>query len=104
MSGSVSGLTHDWDLSLNWCRPTFRLSQRLRRSPALPGVLERSRRSPQNLRDLRFSVVSRSLCVLLRRGSHLRLLLEEMAHEIADRMLTRRQNASEAGAVRAPSI
>ena len=36
-----------------------------------------------------------------RRGSHLRLLLEEMVHEIADRILAHRKNASEAGVVRA---
>ncbi|HEV3064162.1 MAG TPA: hypothetical protein VGX93_02420, partial [Chthoniobacterales bacterium] len=37
-----------------------------------------------------------------RRGSHLRLLLEEMVREIADRMLTERKSASEAGLVQAP--
>src|SRR3974377_2486262 len=37
-----------------------------------------------------------------RRGSHLRLLLEEIVREIADRMLTERKSASEAGLVRAP--
>ena len=36
-----------------------------------------------------------------RRGSHLRLLLEEIVREIADRMLTERKSASEAGLVRA---
>lgn len=37
-----------------------------------------------------------------RRGSHLRLLLEEMVHEIADRILATRKSAGEAGLVRAP--
>lgn len=37
-----------------------------------------------------------------RRGSHLRLLIEEMVHEIADRILATRKSAGEAGLVRAP--
>ena len=37
-----------------------------------------------------------------RRNSHLRLLLEEMVHEIADRILSTQRAASEAGHVRAP--
>jgi hypothetical protein len=37
-----------------------------------------------------------------RRGSHLRLLLEETVHEIADRILAMRKSAGEAGLVRAP--
>ncbi|MDD5200663.1 MAG: HAD family hydrolase [Terrimicrobiaceae bacterium] len=37
-----------------------------------------------------------------RRGSHLRLLLEEMVHEIADRIVQRRRSDIEAGTVRAP--
>jgi hypothetical protein len=37
-----------------------------------------------------------------RRGSHLRLLLEEMVHEIADRIVQRRRSDMEAGTVRAP--
>ena len=39
-----------------------------------------------------------------RRGSHLRLLLEEMVQEIADRMLIHRKNANDVGGVQAPSI
>jgi hypothetical protein len=37
-----------------------------------------------------------------RRGSHLRLLLEEMVRSIAERMLTDRKTASESGLIRAP--
>ncbi len=37
-----------------------------------------------------------------RRGSHLRLLLEEMVHEIGDRIVQRRRSDMEAGTVRAP--
>ena len=37
-----------------------------------------------------------------RRGSHLRLLIEEMVHEIADRILATRKSTGEAGFVRAP--
>jgi hypothetical protein len=37
-----------------------------------------------------------------RRGSHLRLLIEEMVHEIADRILATRKSAGEVGLVRAP--
>jgi hypothetical protein len=37
-----------------------------------------------------------------RRGSHLRLLIEEMVHEIAGQMIQRRRNELEAGTVRAP--
>lgn len=37
-----------------------------------------------------------------RRGSHLRLLLEEMVHEIGDRIVQRRRSDIEAGTVRAP--
>jgi hypothetical protein len=37
-----------------------------------------------------------------RRGGHLRLLLEEMVREIADRMLSERKSATEAAVVRAP--
>ncbi len=37
-----------------------------------------------------------------RRGSHLRLLIEEMVHEIADRILATRKSAGEIGLVRAP--
>jgi hypothetical protein len=37
-----------------------------------------------------------------RRGSHLRLLIEEMAREIADRIIQRRRNELEAGTIRAP--
>jgi haloacid dehalogenase-like hydrolase len=37
-----------------------------------------------------------------RRGSHLRLLLEEIVREIADRILTSRKSAGVAGLVRAP--
>jgi hypothetical protein len=37
-----------------------------------------------------------------RRGGHLRLLLEEMVREIADRILSERQSATETGLVRAP--
>jgi hypothetical protein len=37
-----------------------------------------------------------------RRGSHLRLLLEEMIHEIADRMVQRRREDLEAGTIKAP--
>ena len=37
-----------------------------------------------------------------RRGSHLRLLLEEMIHEIADRMVQRRRDDLEAGTIKAP--
>jgi hypothetical protein len=37
-----------------------------------------------------------------RRNSHLRLLLEEMVHEIADRILSTQKTASEVGHVRAP--
>jgi len=39
-----------------------------------------------------------------RRGSHLRLLLEEMVHEIADRIVQRRRDDLEAGTVRAPKF
>ena len=39
-----------------------------------------------------------------RRGSHLRLLLEEMVQEIADRMLIRRQNAGGVGVVQVPGV
>ena len=37
-----------------------------------------------------------------RAGSHLRLLIEQMTHEIADKMLARRQRDVEEGTVRAP--
>ncbi len=37
-----------------------------------------------------------------RRGSHLRLLIEEMVREIADRIVQRRRDEVEAGTVRAP--
>jgi hypothetical protein len=37
-----------------------------------------------------------------RRGGHLRLLLEEMVREIADRILSERKSATESGLVRAP--
>lgn len=37
-----------------------------------------------------------------RRGSHLRLLLEEMIHEVADRIVQRRRSDIEAGTVKAP--
>ena len=37
-----------------------------------------------------------------RQGSHLRLLLEEMVHEIADRIVQRRRSDVEAGTVKAP--
>src|SRR5947199_10052240 len=37
-----------------------------------------------------------------RRGSHLRLLLEEMVREIADRMVTTRKAAGEAGFIQTP--
>ncbi len=37
-----------------------------------------------------------------RRGSHLRLLLEEMVHEIADRIVQRRRSDIEAATVKAP--
>ena len=37
-----------------------------------------------------------------RRGSHLRLLLEEMVHEIAGQIVQRRRQELEAGTVRAP--
>lgn len=37
-----------------------------------------------------------------RRGSHLRLLLEEMVHEVADRIVYRRRTDIEAGTVKAP--
>ncbi len=37
-----------------------------------------------------------------RSGSHLRLLIEEMVHEIAGQMIQRRRNELEAGTVRAP--
>jgi hypothetical protein len=37
-----------------------------------------------------------------RRGSHLRLLIEEMVHEIANQIIQRRRNELEAGTVRAP--
>lgn len=37
-----------------------------------------------------------------RRGSHLRLLLEEMVHEVADRIVHRRRSDIEAGTVKAP--
>lgn len=37
-----------------------------------------------------------------RRGSHLRLLLEEMVHEVADRIVQRRRSDVEAGTVKAP--
>ena len=37
-----------------------------------------------------------------RSGSHLRLLIEEMAHEIANQMIQHRRNELEAGTVRAP--
>lgn len=37
-----------------------------------------------------------------RQGSHLRLLLEEMVHEIADRIVQRRRDDLEAGTVKAP--
>jgi hypothetical protein len=37
-----------------------------------------------------------------RRGSHLRLLIEEMVHEIADRILATRKSAGDTGLVRAP--
>jgi hypothetical protein len=37
-----------------------------------------------------------------RRGSHLRLLIEEMVHEVADRIIQRRRNELEAGTVKAP--
>jgi hypothetical protein len=39
-----------------------------------------------------------------RQGSHLRLLLEEMVHEIADRIVQRRRDDMEAGTVRAPKF
>lgn len=39
-----------------------------------------------------------------RQGSHLRLLLEEMVHEIADRIVQRRRSDMEAGTVRAPKF
>jgi hypothetical protein len=39
-----------------------------------------------------------------RRGSHLRLLLEEMVHEVADRIVQRRRSDIEAGTVRAPKF
>lgn len=38
-----------------------------------------------------------------RQGSHLRLLLEEMVHEIADRIVQRRRSDVEAGTVKAPA-
>lgn len=38
-----------------------------------------------------------------RQGSHLRLLLEEMVHEIADRIVQRRRMDVEAGTVKAPA-
>jgi hypothetical protein len=38
-----------------------------------------------------------------RQGSHLRLLLEEMVHEIADRIVQRRRSDVEAGTVKAPT-
>ena len=37
-----------------------------------------------------------------RRGSHLRMLLEEMVDEIASRMVEQRRSAIETGTVRAP--
>jgi hypothetical protein len=37
-----------------------------------------------------------------RRGSHLRLLIEEMVHEVADRIIQRRRNEVESGTVKAP--
>ncbi len=37
-----------------------------------------------------------------RAGSHLRLLLEEMVHEIANRIVTEHRSATEAGTVKAP--
>jgi len=39
-----------------------------------------------------------------RHGSHLRLLLEEMVHEIGDRIVQRRRSDMEAGTVRAPKF
>ncbi len=39
-----------------------------------------------------------------RRGSHLRLLLEEMVNEIADRIVQRRRDDLEAGTVKAPKF
>jgi hypothetical protein len=37
-----------------------------------------------------------------RRGSHLRLLIEEMVHEVANRIIQRRRNELESGTVKAP--
>jgi hypothetical protein len=37
-----------------------------------------------------------------RPGTHLRMLLEEMVAEIANRMVAQRKSAAEAGTVRAP--
>jgi hypothetical protein len=39
-----------------------------------------------------------------RRGSHLRLLLEEMVHEIAERIVNRRRTDTAAGTVKAPKF
>ncbi len=39
-----------------------------------------------------------------RRGSHLRLLLEEMVHEIAERIVNRRRSDTAAGTVKAPKF
>lgn len=39
-----------------------------------------------------------------RKGSHLRLLLEEMVHEVADRIVQRRRDDLEAGTVKAPKF